>query len=96
MYDCALMYGPNHLVTPSLNDQWVAVITFPVDMAALGWRSPHISILQPYHVYVLPSKMDSRPINKNSIFFYNSALRPPPPKKRKNKTWVCTPYFFFS
>ena len=21
MYDCALMYGPNHLVTPSLNDQ---------------------------------------------------------------------------
>ena len=70
MYDCALMYGPNHLVTPSLNDQWVAVITFPVDMAALGWRSPHISILQPYHVYVLPSQMDSRPINKNSIFFY--------------------------
>ena len=74
MYDCALMYGPYHLVTPSLNDQWVAVITLPVDMAALGWRSAHISILQPYHVYVLPSQMDFKAINKNSVFCYSSAL----------------------
>ena len=74
MYDCALMYGPNHLVTPSLNDQWVTVITFPVDMAALRWRSPHTSILQPYHVYVLHAQMDFKAKNKNSVFCYSSAL----------------------